>query len=114
MAWTRSQLELPFSPIEVLSSDTRIIACDLTNYLQSGTVNSLTVKVLGGPLDAQNLWIDVTATMLPTSTLTGNVASITVKSFTVGYGYRVVLVWNSAATGNYQTLSRFFIVRCLY
>lgn len=114
MSWTRSLLELPFSPIEVTSGEQIIQLVDLTNYLASGSINSPTVKVMGGPLDCEDLWTDLTSSVVSGSvTPSGNTLSFTLHAFTVGYGYRVILTWNSAVS-TYQTLTRFFIARCIY
>lgn len=114
MPYTRSTLELNFSPVEVGSLDTRQVACDLTNYLSGGSINSIVVTVKGGFLDTQDLWTDVTSTVYQSNTLVGNIVTVTLKNFTAGYGYRVIVQWNSATSGNFQVFSRFFIVRCLY
>jgi len=115
MPWTRSLLELPFSAIEANSAMQVIQTVDLTSYLAGGSINGQVIKVMGGPLDCEDLWTDLTSTTVSgTPSLAGNILTITLHAFTVGYGYRVTITWNSAPSAPFQTLSRFFIVRCVY
>lgn len=111
MSWTRSVLELSPSPVEVNTLDVRIIATDLTTYLDAGSVVSPSSHVFGGLLDSPTTWLDVTSTILQTTATTLNVVTNTLHGFTAGYGYRVVLTYQN---GLGETLNRFYILRCLY
>lgn len=114
MGATRSLLELPISPVEVGSAEKRTFTVDLTAYLAGGTINSQQVKVLGGAQESDVAWTDLTSTVLSGAvTLAGNILTFTLTSFTVGFGYRATITWNSAAS-SFQTFERFLILRCLY
>lgn len=113
MPWTRSLLELPLSPVEVGSGTAIQQQVDLTSSLAGGSLNSPSAAIVGGPLDCDDLWTDLTSAVLNgVISVAGNVITLNLHAFTRGYGYRITLTWNSGTSN--QTLSRFFIVRCIY
>ncbi len=115
MPLTKALLELPNSPIDVGSGETRTVSLDLTNALNGGSINSPVVKVIGGPMESDSLWIDTTTTNYMTGSVVvvGNVVKLQLHALVVGYAYRVVVTWNSALSA-YDTYQRFIVVRCPY
>lgn len=115
MPWTRSILELPTSPVEIGSQETnRKFAFDLSNYLLGGSINSLTLRVMGGRLDGDYNWTDQTSALGASVTLVGTVATILiVDKPNAGWGYRTELTWQTAVSSG-QTVEKFAILRCLY
>lgn len=109
-------LELPLSPVEQGSSQANVTyTFDLSTFLAGGTINALAVKVWGGPFSVGDYnWTDLTTALTATVSVSGNNAVVKIANALIaGYGYRVELTWQSAAS-NGQTLERFFIIRCLY
>lgn len=115
MSFTNSVFEVPGSPVEVLSGSQHNLSMPISAFLDSGTINSASVTIYGGPLGSPDIWTNVTSNILVGSVgTTATTITLTASGFTAGWGYRVVGSWHSSASPGYEVLEAFLILVCRY